>query len=75
MLARAMFYYSVVQGVLIYWSEIWIITDSMIKVLEGFHHYISQKIVGKMVRCIGVEGWEWPPMEEALEAVVLWYLQ
>ena len=56
--ARDMFHKAVVQAVLVYGSDIWVIVYSMMKVLEGFHHQITQIITGKMERIIGTEGWE-----------------
>ena len=47
MWSRTMFYQSVVHEILIYGNESWVITDSTIKVLGGFHHRIAQRIVGK----------------------------
>ena len=67
----AMFYKEVVQVVMLYGSEIWVITDVMMKVLEGFHHRIDKRIMGKTVRKVGAEVWECPPMEDALETVGL----
>ena len=32
------------------WEKIWVVTDPMMKVLEGFHHSISRRIMGMMVR-------------------------
>ena len=51
-----------------YGSESWVITDLMMKVLEGFHHHVYHRIVGKMARSVRAEGWVWPPVEETLEA-------
>ena len=36
--SRMMFDMAVVQAVLLYGSDRWVITDSMIKVLEGLNH-------------------------------------
>ena len=33
-----MFYKAVVQAVLLYRSKRWSITDTMMKLMEGFHH-------------------------------------
>ena len=46
--------------------------DVIMKVLEGFHNRIARRIAGKTARKVGEEGWEQPPMEEALEAAGLW---
>ena len=64
-----------VQAVLIYGSEIWVITDAMMKVLEGFHHHIDRKITGNTERRFGAEGWEGTPMEKEVEASGLWPMQ
>ena len=44
MQALEMMYKTVVQMVLIYVSESWVITDEMMKVLERFHHQIYRRI-------------------------------
>ena len=71
----AMFYKAVLQAVMIYGSEIWVITYSMMKVLKGFHHQINQSIMGKIERNIRMKGWEWIPVEGSLYATVLGPLQ
>ena len=58
--ARVMFYKAVVQSVLVYRSEIWVIKDVMMKELEGFHNRINWRIAGKTERIVGKEGWECP---------------
>ena len=60
---------------LLYGSESWVVTDAMMKVLEGFHHRIDRRITGKTARCVREEGWEWPPVEEALELAGMWPMQ
>ena len=52
MQARAFFLKAVMQAVLLYRSEIWVITESTMKVLGGFHNRISQRISGKMTHRI-----------------------
>ena len=39
--AWAMMYKSVVETVLIYGSDIWVLMDAIPKVLEGFHHRVA----------------------------------
>ena len=39
--ARLMVYKALVWAVLMYGSEIWLLTDAMMTVLEGFHHSIT----------------------------------
>ena len=64
-----MIYKEVVQTVLQYRSKSWVITDSMMKVLELFHHWISVRLTGKKARRIGKKGWEWKPAEEVIETM------
>ena len=45
--SQEMIYTEVVQTVMLYNNEIWVITDTMMKVLEGFHHIIAKKISSK----------------------------
>ena len=40
-------YKAVVQSVLLYVSEIWVVTGKMLKALEGFHHRAEQWIMGR----------------------------
>ena len=47
-------YKAAVQEVLLYGSEIWVVTDVIKIVLEVFHHRITRRIVGmKLQRCDG----------------------
>ena len=41
--AWAMIYKALVQTVLLYGSEIWLVTDSMMIVIEGYHHKIARR--------------------------------
>ena len=41
-----MMYKAVVQAVLLYGSEIWVVTDVMMTVLDVFHHMIAIWITG-----------------------------
>ena len=43
-----MMYKAVVQLVLVYRSKIWVVKDSMLKVLEGLHHQAARRIMGMM---------------------------
>ena len=41
-----MVYKVVVQMVLLYGSDSWVVTEAMLKVLEGFHHRVAHRIAG-----------------------------
>ena len=55
--AHEIMYKEVDQSVLLYGSEIWVVTGDMLKVLEGLHHRADMHITG-MTAKHGVVG-EW----------------
>jgi hypothetical protein len=61
-----MFYKSIVQSVLLYGCETWVLSDRMISTLHGFHHRVAQKIAKKQAYLL-VGDWIYPPIEEALD--------
>lgn len=63
-----MFYKAVVQSVLLYGSESWNLSSSMLKLLEGFHHQVARRLSGRRARYLQREDrWFYPPIAEALE--------
>jgi len=72
----AMFYKAVVQSVLLYGSETWVVTPAVLKVLEGFHHRAARRLSGRQPRYLPREGsWFYPPIEEALEAAGMYTIE
>ena len=67
MRAQGAMYKAVVQSVILYISNIWVVTGVMLKVLEGFHHQVEQGIT-EMTEERG-EGGEWyfPLVVETME--------
>ena len=57
MRARSIIYKDVVQTVILYRSNVWVITGAMLKLLELFHHWIMRKIKGKTDQSVCEEGW------------------
>ena len=51
--SQSIIYKAVVQMVLFYGNDSWFITDTIMKLLEGFYHQISRRIVGKMACSVG----------------------
>ena len=51
------------------------ITNTMMKVLEGFHHRVDRWIVEMMARRGDVGEWEWDLVEAALEAAWIWTMR
>ena len=57
----------VVQVVLLYGSEIWVATDSMMTFLEGFHHRIAIHILGMTAKKVDSGEWDWDLVDAELE--------
>ena len=53
MRAHAMIYKVAFQAVLLYGSKRWILTEEMLKVMEGFHHQIACRIAGMSDQQLG----------------------
>ena len=68
---QEMIYKAVVQAVLLYSRKIWVVTDVMIMVLEGFHNSISRRIVGMLEWRRDSGEWEWALVDVALEVTGL----
>ena len=69
--AREMIYKAVVQEVLMYGIERWVVMDVMMTVLEGFHHSISRQIVEITVWRGNIREWEGDLVNAALEVTWL----
>ena len=57
MRAQGIMYKEVAHSVILYGSEIWVVTGYMLKVLKDFHHQAVRRIMGVTVTH-GV-GWDW----------------
>ena len=58
-------YLVVVQSVIIYKSETWVMTPHIGRFLGGFHHRVALRLTGRQPR-IGRYGvWVYPPLEDA----------
>lgn len=63
----SIFYKAVVQAVLLYGSETWVITKRALTLLDSFHHRIARQITGQHVYQ-GPQGtWIYPDPKETLE--------
>ena len=56
--AQEMMYKEMVQTVLLYGRERWVVTEVMLTVLEGFNNQVARKIVGKTAQSSGDDMWE-----------------
>ena len=70
--ARSMLYKAVVHKVLIYNRDGWVVTDVILKVMEGVHHRLFQSIVGISAQRFGLGGWQCPLVVDFLGAAGRW---
>ena len=63
----AYFYKAVVQAVLLYGSESWVLTQKMWKAVESFHSSCARYIVGEHIRQRPDGEWILPPTARILE--------
>ena len=57
---------AVVQSLLLYGRESWVVTGEMLKVLMAFHHREARRIMGMMVKHGAGREWEYRAIEEAM---------
>ena len=60
------FFKSVVQAVLLFGSETWVMTPRMGRTLGGFQHRVDRQISGRQPQLLQDGSWEYPPLEEAM---------
>jgi len=70
----AMFYKAVVQSVLLFGSETWVISDRMMKALRGFHHRAARRITGMMPHRVGGE-WVYPATSDVLKKAGMYTIE
>ena len=57
---------AVVQSVLLYGSESWVVTGYMLKVLKGLQNWVEIRIMGMMAQSKMIREWECPPVSETM---------
>ena len=58
-----MFYKAIVQTVLLFSSETWVVTPTLLHQLESFHNAATRQIAGKQATLDVQTGvWKWPPV-------------
>ena len=64
----SIFYKAVIQSVLLYGSETWTLSATMLKALGGFHNHVARKLSGLWPTLIfRDQTWVYPPTVEVLE--------
>jgi hypothetical protein len=69
------FYLTIVQSVLLYGSETWVLSQYCLRRLEAFHHKCARWLCGRHIRRLPDNTWEYPPSIEVLAACALSPLQ
>ena len=64
-------YLAVVQSVMLYGSESWVLTLCMKRVLGRFHHRVARRLTGRQPRRGREGGWVYPPVEDVMAEAVL----
>ena len=60
-------YVAVVQAVLLYISETWVMTPSIVRDLGIFYHRVARRLLGRKLRRV-IDGiWRYPRLAEAME--------
>ena len=59
----------------LYWSDIWVVTGLVLKVLEGLHNIAARRIAGVTDRSAEEGECEYPPVADAMEASGLWEIK
>ena len=59
-------YLVVVQAVLIYGPDTWVLTPHIQRVLGGFHHRVSHRLTRQKLQKVRDGGWFYPPLEYAM---------
>ena len=68
---QGMMYKALEQSVLLYDSNIWVVTKDMLKVLEGFHQWLARRIMGMTANRGAGREWECAPEVAGMEAAGL----
>jgi hypothetical protein len=73
--AMASIYRAVVQAVLLYGSESWVLTNAMLQTLQSFHHRCARFITGQHIRQNEDKSWTCPPSAYVLNLAGLLPIQ
>ena len=61
-----LFYMAIVQAVLLFGCETWVITDNMLAILDSFHHRVARKIANMVPKLLMDGSWQYPDLREAM---------
>jgi hypothetical protein len=67
----ASFYKAIIQAVLLYGADSWVLTQEMERKLQSFHHRCARYIARKHIRKDGHGQWIAPPSDQVLHSLGL----
>ena len=73
--AQGMLYKAVVQSVLLYGRNSWLMMEAMLKILEWLSHWLAIRITGMTARRTTSGEWEGPPVADTLETTGIWTIE
>jgi hypothetical protein len=74
--AMASFYKAIIQAVLLYGSESWVVTKRMMQTLRGFHNRCARYLTGQNIRYDTVaDEWIYPNTDAVLKQAGLWPIE
>jgi exonuclease III len=73
--AMATFYKAIVQSVLLYGSESWVLTKEMVRKLQSFHHRCARYLAREHIQQDNQGNWTAPPSTSVLEKTGLQTVQ
>jgi len=71
----ASFYKAIVQSVLLFGAETWVLSRSMDRKLQSFHHRCARFITGQHIRKNNDDTWTCPSSEGVLRDAGMWKIQ
>jgi hypothetical protein len=63
----ATFYKAIIQSILLYGSETWTISKTIMNKLNNFHRRCARYITGRHIKMLDNNTWEYPSSKETLE--------
>ena len=69
------FYMAIVQAVLLYGSETWTLSESMLKQVESFHRRIARYLIGRHIRQFKDGTWHYPSSDGVLREAILFIIK
>ena len=68
-------YLAVVQSVMLYGSEMWVLTSRIGSFLGRLHHRVTQRLTGRQPWQERYGVWVYPPLDSAMAEATLQYLK